>query len=205
MDRQPSYFAILNSAQRLVLKAFVELGALDPTEAARLADDNRSALLQVVQGQAGRIAEQSPANMLLRAIDSLLEQGKAYLAPRKNVLGWIKPERSEFVGWYDPADPGAVWLQVDAALTVAMYYWQRLGINFDMSRDAIKRALAQSGMLRSTGDGGRAEVAIWTGSRTQRAIEIDVAKVAGDGEWGYDLSYPKSEPGDAAPLREDLL
>ena len=213
LDRQPDYFAILNSAQRLALKAWADMGALDPLEAGRIADANRAALLQVVQGQAGRIAEQSPANMFIRAVDSLLDQRRAYLAPRKAMHDWSPPDRADRVGWFDPTDRGAIWLHIENALAVARRYWENLGIQFDVSRDSLKRLMCQSGMLRKT-DGDRAEVAIWTGHRTERALEIDIQKVLADEAWGFDLSYPKpsepsNEPGDEPPppliVRENLL
>ena len=200
MDRQPDYFAVLNAAQRLALKAWADMGALDPVEAGRLAEANRLALLEVVKGQAGRIAEQSPANMFLRSIDSLLDQRWAYLAPRKAMHGWTPPDRAERVGWFDPTDHGAIWLHIESALAVAKQYWERLDVHFDVSKESLKRLMLQSGMLRNTGDGTRAEVAIWTGNRTERALEIDIQKVLEDEAWGFDLSYPRStdptpEPG----------
>ena len=207
MDRQPDYFAVLNSAQRLMLKAWADLGALDPVEAGQLADENRAAILQVVQGQAGRIAEQSPAVMFVRAVDSMLEQGKAFLAPRKAMSGWTAPERSERIGWFDPSDHGAIWLNTDNALAIAKAYWERLDLHFDVSRDSLKRLMVQSGYLRAQGDGGRAEVAIWTGQRTERALEIDVAKVLASEAVGVDLTYPKppASDSDAAKHIKELL
>jgi DNA primase len=201
MDRQPDYFAVLNSAQRLMLKAWADMGALDKVEAGRLADENREAILQVVQGQAGRIAEQSPAVMFIKAVDSMLEQRKAYLAPRKSMADWTPPDRAERIGWFDPTDHGAIWLHTDTALAVAKAYWERLDLHFDVSRDSLRRLLVQSGYLRAQGDAARAEVAIWTGSRTERALEIDVAKVLDSEALGLDLSYPKAPAADETEAR----
>lgn len=192
LDRQPDYFGILDAAQHLALKAWSDLGALDPSEAGRLAEANRATLLQVVQGQAGRIAEQSPANMFLRAIDSLLDQRHCYLAPRRTMLSWSPPDKAERIGWFDPADRGAIWLHSENSLAVARTYWDRLGINFDVSRDSLKRLMAQSGLLRNMGDDKRIEMSIWTGHRTERALEIDIAKVLASEELGFDLTYPRA-------------
>lgn len=193
LDRQPDYFAVLNSAQRLALKAWADLGALDAAEAGRLADANRAAILEVVQGQAGRIADQSPAVMFIKAVDGLLDQRKCYLAPRKLMNGWTYPDKAERIGWFDPADRGAIWLQVESALAVTKQYWERLGINFDVSGDSLKRLMAQSGLLRNSESG--AQVAIWTGHRTERALEVDVAKVLASPQLGFDLTYPRpSDP-----------
>ena len=145
--------------------------------------------------------------MFVRAVDSMLEQGKAFLAPRKAMSGWTAPERSERIGWFDPSDHGAIWLNTDNALAIAKAYWERLDLHFDVSRDSLKRLMVQSGYLRAQGDGGRAEVAIWTGQRTERALEIDVAKVLASEAVGVDLTYPKppASDSDAAKHIKELL
>ena len=84
-------------------------------------------------------------------------------------------------------------------------------MNFDVSRDALKRILAQSGLLRRTDDAQRtAEVTIWTGHRNERALEIDIAKVLTSEQLGFDLTYPKAgepeaEPGPRKPLNLEII
>jgi CHC2 zinc finger/Domain of unknown function (DUF927) len=188
-DRLPDYAGILDAAQALALRAFVDLGIITRDVSEMEEENNHAAILEVVTKQAGRVAEQSPAQMFLRAIESLLDRRKVYLAPRKSA-DFVPPDRADRVGWYDPADLGAVWLDTQDALSWAKSYWRDGDINFDTTRDALNRMMLQSDVLREI-DTKRdtPEVSKWMGGSTKRALEIDVDKVLA--AWQIDLRYPR--------------
>jgi len=197
-DRMPDYAGVLDAAQDLALTAYKALGLIGAEEAERESDANHKAIIEVVTKQAGRSAEQSPARMFLQTIESLLDRRMGYLAPRKSGVPFTPPDRAMRLGWYDPADRGAIWIATQDALNAVMSYYREGGITFDTTRDALKRIMLQAEVLRDTdAKGENPEVSKWMGdSGTKRALEIDVEKVLGMLE--IDLRYPRAlhEPED---------
>jgi len=191
-DRLPDYAAILDASQQLALRAFTDLGLINKDLAEGEGAANHDAILDVVTKQAGRVAEQSPAQMFLRAIESLLDRGKVYLAPRKANTDFQPPEHIDKVGWYDPHDKGAIWLDTQVALSWAQSYWRDGQITFDTTRDALKRLMLQAEVLRAIdGASDNAEVSKYMGaSGTKRALEIDLEKTMA--QWQIDLRYPRT-------------
>jgi hypothetical protein len=189
-DRLPDYYGILNGAQRLALRCFEDMGQLSPEMCRDYAEQNAAAILEIITRQAGRVAEQSPAQMFLQALESLFERRKCHLMPRSRAeKDWFPPDRSEQVGWFDPKDNGAIWLSTNDALSWAKNYWSHLDVNFDVTRDSLKRLMLQSDVLRATAADGDAEVSKWMVGGTKRALEIDVEKVRV--MWGIDVRFPR--------------
>jgi hypothetical protein len=129
--------------------------------------------------------------MFLQSIESLLDRRMAYLAPRKGKLQFTPPDRAERVGWYDPDDQEAIWIDAQVALHCVIRFYREGGLNFDVSRDALKRIMLQSDVLRAVdAKGDNAEVSKYMGdSGTKRSLEIDLAKV--EAAWEIDLRYPR--------------
>lgn len=191
-DRMPDYAGVLDASQELALRAMTELGVMSAKEAQAEAEANHAAIVEVVTRQAGRSAEQSPARMFLQTIESLLDRRLAYLAPRKGSVEYSPPDRAVRVGWYDPGDRGAIWLDTQVALNAVMAFYREGGITFDTSRDALNRLMLQSEVLRATDQKNEhPEVSKYMGgeSGTKRALEIDVEKVLSMLE--IDLRYPR--------------
>jgi len=190
-DRMPDYAGVLDAAQELALRAMTELGVIGPKAAEEEAEANHKAIVEVVTRQAGRSAEQSPARMFLQTIESLLDRRLAFLAPRKGTVDFTPPDWAVRVGWYDPSDRGAIWLDTQVALNAVMAFYREGGVTFDTSRDALNRIMLQSDVLRAIDTKNEhPEVSKYMGeSGTKRALEIDVEKVLEMLE--IDLRYPR--------------
>lgn len=215
-DRLPDYYAVLHVAQKLALRAFVDMGVITASLAEGEAEDNSQALLKVVTGQVGRVGEEAPAKMFLQAIQSMLRNRKVYLAPRKRLNNPTPPpDRADLVGWYDHTDKGAIWLTAQEALMAAKQWWKADDIVFDTTRDALGRLLKQADVLRATDlKAGKNEVSVWLYDHNDRVLEIDLQKVLD--LWGFDLRYPRElyyvqppdDDDDAPPITQaglDLL
>lgn len=177
-SRLPDYFAILDACQRMALGAFVELGIVARGEAAQLVADNSAAIMDVVLGQAAKIAAESPAQMFFRALDSLLSSGEVYLTASKYDANFHRPERAKSIGWYNPDKDkrGLVYLDLEAALAQAMKFYAALGQHLDAPPDAMRRHIHQAGVLHRQ-DKIAFEVSVYLEGRNRRALEIDNEKL----------------------------
>jgi hypothetical protein len=67
-NRLPDAFGVLQASQELALRAFQDMGLLDEVTAREIAEENRLALLDLILGQAERIAAESPVRKLFEAL-----------------------------------------------------------------------------------------------------------------------------------------
>ena len=175
-SRLPDYFAILSAGAALALRCFQELGVLSASEYQRQQALNSDAILQIVIGQADKIAAESPAQMFFRALERLIEGRHVYLAPRRGAESFVPPERAELIGWYDLAKPDRLWLSLESCLVQAKAFWRALDQHLDTPVDAMRRHIDQAGALARK-DTGQVEVSVWLDGKTRRALEIDTARL----------------------------
>jgi len=176
-NRLPDAFGILQAAQELALRAFQELGLLDEATAKELAEENRLALLDVIVGQAERIAAESPVRKLFEALGSLLERGKVYLAPRTKTIDFFPPDGAELIGYFDTAGKSTIYLRTDICLAQAKLFWRGLDQNLDIMPDALRRQVGQIPNLLSEKDMRQTEILKYCLGINQRVLVVDVSKV----------------------------
>jgi hypothetical protein len=185
-NRLPDYYAVLDAAQQIALRAYYELGYISAYDMDRYGLENSEALLQVVAGQAEKIALESPVRKFLEAISSLLTRGKLYLAPRTIQVEYIPPERAEHIGWFEPFDSGVVYIDPEICLTHAKEYWRGLDENLDILPDALTRQIAQVGLLKERGQDSRLKTSKWIHGKTRWVLALDNARARE--LYGVDLS-----------------
>ena len=150
---------------------------LDEATAAELAEENRLALLEVIVGQAERIAAESPVRKLFEALGSLLERGKVYLAPRTKTINFIPPDGAEQIGYYDVGNKSTIYLRTDICLAQAKLFWRGLDQNLDIMPDALRRQVGQIPNLLSEKDPRQTEVVKYCAGVNHRVLVVDVYKV----------------------------
>jgi hypothetical protein len=151
-SRLTDYFAIMAVAINLALEYAADRGAIEQHETAPIAEIYRHELIEMLLAQSTRVAAESPVIKFWEAIQDLLAQGHVYFAPRL-ATEYIKPDRSELIGWFDPEgteDP-KVYLLTNGALAAAKAYWHALDESFEVSSDALRRQLRQQGYLAKRG------------------------------------------------------
>lgn len=177
-NRLPDAFGVLQAAQELALNAFAELGLLSAVEVSRLVAENRVALLELVIGQAERVAAESPVRKLFEALGSLLERRKAYLAPRtKSIISYEPPLYAEQIGYFEPGNAALIYLRTEICLAQAKAFWRTLDENLDILPDALRRQLSQVPGLLAEKDARQTEVPKYCGSSNQRVLVVDARKV----------------------------
>lgn len=177
-NRLPDYFGILDAAQQLALTAFFELGLISAYDKEHHAIENSIALLNVIAGQAEKIALESPVRKFFEALSSLLSRRHVYLSPRVNRVEFSPPERAEQIGWFEPFDDSVVYLEADICLQLAKNYWRDLDENMDILPDALKRQIAQAGLLKERGKDTHIETSKWIAGKTRRVLAVDAARAA---------------------------
>jgi hypothetical protein len=192
-NRLPDYFGVLHAAQTLAMRAFQEMGMISGQEAKQQVETNRQALLEILSGQAEKIAAESPVRKFCDALDSLLERGKVYLAPRTQQVVYTPPPNADLVGWYDPDNPDAIYLSDAACLEHVREFWANLGENYDASLDALRRQVAQvGGLLYERGEGRNLLASKWVDGKTRRVLAINGNRVFE--LYGVTLKNEKSYP-----------
>lgn len=178
-NRLPDYFAILDAAQQMALSAFYEMGVLAANEAADVAYQNGQAILGVVVNQAERIAAESPIRKFFDALDNLLERQKVYLAPKTNKVIYTPPFNADLIGYFDPDDKQIVYLNDDTCLKYVREYWNGLGENFDITKDALRRQISQISELLARRGSKDIPVSTWIASQgcNSRVLAIHAGKV----------------------------
>jgi hypothetical protein len=176
-NRLPDAFGILQAAQELALHAFQEMGLLDAATTKELAEENRLALLEVIVGQAERIAAESPVRKLFEALGSLLERGKVYLAPRTKTIDFFPPDNAELIGYFDTTSKSTIYLRTDICLAQAKLFWRGLDQNLDIMPDALRRQMGQIPSLLSEKDQRQTEIIKFCMGVNQRVLVVDVRKV----------------------------
>ena len=176
-NRLPDAFGILQAAQELALRAFQDMGLLDEATAKELAEENRIALLDLIVGQAERIAAESPVRKLFEALGGLLERGKVYLAPRTKTIDFFPPDGAEQIGYYDVADKSVIYLRTDICLAQAKIFSRSLDQNLDIMPDALRRQMGQIPNLLSEKDPRQTEVVKYCAGVNHRVLVVDVRKV----------------------------
>lgn len=176
-NRLPDAFGILHAAQELALRVFRELGLLDETTAKQIAEENRLALLDLIVGQAERIAAESPVRKFFEALGSLLERGKVYLAPRTKMVEFLPPDDAELIGYFEPLDKSVIYLRTDICLAQAKQFWRGLDQNLDIMPDALRRQVGQIPDLLREKDPRQTEILKYCLGVNQRVLVVDVRKV----------------------------
>jgi hypothetical protein len=182
-------FGILQAAQELALRVFQELGLLDDATAKELGEENRTALLDLIVGQAERIAAESPVRKLFEALGGLLERGKVYLAPRTKTIDFFPPDGAEQIGYYDVDNKSVIYLRTDICLAQAKLFSRSLDQNLDIMPDALRRQLGQIPNLLSEKDQRQTEVVKYCAGVNHRVLVVDVHKV--QELYGVTLSSPE--------------
>jgi DNA primase catalytic core len=176
-NRLPDAFGILHAAQELALRVFHELGLLDEATAKQIAEENRVALLDLIVGQAERIAAESPVQKLFEALGSLLERGKVYLAPRTKMVEFFPPDDAELIGYFEPLDKSVIYLRTDICLAQAKQFWRGLDQNLDIMPDALRRQVGQIPNLLAEKDPRQTEILKYCLGVNQRVLVVDARKV----------------------------
>lgn len=202
-NRLPDYFATLDAAQQIALTAFHELGILSAHEAATIAESSGQAILRVIEGQAEKIAAESPVRKFFDALDNLLQRRKVYLEPRSGATT-TPPTGAEPVGWYEPGDENLFFLDTSSCMIHVRDFWGQLGEHFDTTRDALHRQFNQiAGLLAETGSGNNIQVSKWVTSagKNKRMIAFSQEKV--QALYGVTIRNP-SHPSTKQGERPDL-
>lgn len=177
-NRLPDAFGVLTAAQEVALRAFQDLGLIDGAEADRLAEENRAALLDLIVGQAERIAAESPVRKLFEALGSLLERRKVYLAPRTKTVGYEPPFNAELIGYFEPDHPSVVHLRTEVCLAQAKAFWRSLDENLDIMPDALRRQMGQVPALLAEKDTRQTEMLKYCAGVNQRVLVVDTWKLS---------------------------
>jgi len=176
-NRLPDAFGVLQASQELALRAFQDMGLLDEATAREIAEENRLALLDLILGQAERIAAESPVRKLFEALGSLLERGKVYLAPRTKTVEFFPPDNAELIGYFDVGNKSTIYLRTDICLAQAKLFWRGLDQNLDIMPDALRRQVGQIPNLLSEKDQRQTEIIKFCLGANQRVLMVDVSKV----------------------------
>lgn len=188
-NRLPDYFATLDTAQRIALSAFVEMGALSPSEADERSQQMRAALCHGVVSQDEKINAESPVRKFFEALNSLLEHRKVYIAPRTKEYVYEPPHGAELIGWTNPNEY-QLYLDDSICLAQARLYWAAQGEHFDLTIDALRRQISQvPGLLAERGEGYNLSVSKWLAGKNRRALSISKRGV--QELYGFDL---RNEP-----------
>lgn len=176
-NRLPDAYAVLSAGQEVALRCFRNLGLVSAEEAVQLVEENNQALLEIIHTQAEQVAAESPVRKFFTAIAGLLEQRKAYLAPRTREIELIPPYTADLVGYFEPGDDRVVYLRTEACLSKAKEFWRGLDENLDIMPDALRRQLSQvPGVLGRMGE-RQVEVTKFCAGTNQRVLEVDTGQV----------------------------
>jgi hypothetical protein len=149
-DRLTDYYGVLMMGAHLGLKFAQTIGAIetaDEIEAGYSVD-----LIELLDGQSRRIADQSPVIKFFTALEDLMTSGQVCILTRnsKNGVGEEFPSEPErgvtLVGWQIPED-NQVWLLTSTALIEVKKYWAGLDERFDTMVDAMRREMWQLGYI----------------------------------------------------------
>jgi len=183
--RLMDYYATLAAAVQMALRYALHVRAITPAQA----EARRTALLAAIEAlllnQSQRIAQQSPALRFFDALYDLQTQGRAYLAPKRppgpGAERFIPPLNAQLIGWYGHDRKGEyrLYLLTNACLQLVKEYWERAGETFDMLPDALRRQLAQAGLLIQK-DPRQFEPSVYIPStgQTQRVAVVDVEQTS---------------------------
>lgn len=143
-SRLMDYYAVLALGLETALACCVACGALSEKEAEAQAGFYRDTLAQVLSEQSLRVREQNPVPRFFQALADLLTQGKVVILPREQAQPTLP--HVTLVGWYNE-DKDQVYLLTRAALAEVRAYWERLGEPFATAADALRREMAQQGLV----------------------------------------------------------
>jgi DNA primase catalytic core len=171
-NRLPDTYGVLDAAQTLAVRAFVEMGLLNATLAEQIIGDNSKALVDLVTRQADRVAEESPIRKVFEALSNLLVEKKIYFAPRTQMENFVAPDRAELVGYFDPGNSSILYLRTEACLTAAKTFWRGLDQHLDIMPDALRRQVQQTPNLLAERDARQVEVLKHCGGFNVRVLAI---------------------------------
>ncbi len=143
-SRLMDYYAVLALGLETALACCVACGVLTKKEADTQAGFYRETLAQVLSEQSLRVREQNPVPRFFQALADLLTQGKVVILPREQAQPTLP--HVTLVGWYNGATD-RVYLLTNAALAEVRAYWERLGEPFATAADALRREMAQQGLV----------------------------------------------------------
>lgn len=177
-NRLPDAYAVLAASQELAIRCFEEVQLISFAEADRLTAENNAALLTIIQKQAEQVAAESPIRKFFTAIESLLENGKVYLAPRTQVDGSQPAINADLIGYYDPGvEQKVIYLRTEICLAQAKEFWRGLDENLDIMPDALRRQLRQvDGLLLQVGE-RQVEVSKFCDGSNRRVLVVDLKQV----------------------------
>jgi hypothetical protein len=189
-NRLPDAYAVLSAAQQMALRCFEDLQLISFADVDRLIAENDEALLAIIQSQAEQVAAESPVRKFFTAISALLEQGKVYMAPRKQVNEFFPPPNADLIGYFDAeGEQQVIYLRTEVCLIKAREFWHGLGENLDIMPDALRRQLSQISGLLAKVDGRQVEVSKFCAGINQRVLIVDLQQL----EKLYGISLIRSD------------
>jgi hypothetical protein len=136
------------------------------------------------------VAAESPVRKFFTAISALLEQGKVYMAPRKQVNEFFPPPNADLIGYFDAeGEQQVIYLRTEVCLIKAREFWHGLGENLDIMPDALRRQLSQISGLLAKVDGRQVEVSKFCAGINQRVLIVDLQQL----EKLYGISLIRSD------------
>lgn len=150
-SRLISYYAALYTGARNGLRFALESKAIHHVEFDFQLKRIAGALLELLITQGKRTASQSPIIRLCLALADVITQGNATILKRLQPKS-SEPTRVSLLGWYNEIEP-IIYLHTATCLQVARDYYNRLGENFDVSGDSLRRDMANCGLLAKRDDG----------------------------------------------------
>lgn len=123
----------------------IEVGALETPQATQYAQGAKNVSLSILEKQAERVADLNPIEQFFRALQILLETKDAR-------LGMLQSRNSGYSGKDSRAAIGFikrehVLLKNGDAFQAVVGYYRRMGIDFAISETALRKTLADGGMI----------------------------------------------------------
>ncbi len=183
--RLPEALAGLMMGLEMGLRFARSQGAIGSEQYSDLMMRGRAALLESGRQMSERVQEEKPEVLFVRTINDLLVQGKVYLLPvdgykSDKPLGGLVLT-AELLGWYDD---NWYYLMPDVAYAKATAACRDRGGTFPVSAMAVRKMLAEAGMLRM--DQGqeqqRRTIVVRANGVTHRVLAV--ARKVVDGEQG---------------------
>lgn len=178
-SRLGDYYAALYAGARLFLESAHHYGAIAARELDRLDELVRGALLQVLDDQSARVAEQSPAKRFFEALSTLLALKRVYLEPRLGDQHGAPSPNAALIGFHETvAGAPVLYLKTEAALEPVRKYWEGAGEYFAVSPDSLRRQIDQADLLHRRGSSQVETLVYATFSRkNERVLALDSGAV----------------------------
>lgn len=143
-----------------------EVGAVSPSEAAKIREEGWAALCHLGAAQAGLVEELRPTRQFLTTLAAVLAQGKVRLRSREDP--YPADMVGEIIGW---ADVDFVYLLPESSYRAVAMFSREAGHPFATSLDRLKRDFAKEGLSQC--EEGRNTITSCIGGKTKRVLKLD--------------------------------